>query len=672
MRASSLIIAALVCACATTGSREGEARLEEASGAPGVTSLPDRLAPQRGEDPPDELAEPSDRLVFQSRQAAAGVRPRPARSYRVETMQLNFVGVPAGELARLVINEALGEPVAVVGLADEPISLTAPRPVPTREAVAALTDALEAAGLRLAETGTGFLVTRLGEAEDERGTPAGDVRVIEIANTTPSALADLVRPVVPGEIELRPDDGRGVVVLSGAGPALDDVEAALRRFDAPRLSGRTYGLFALRNTQPDLLERELLSVLEASGSGSVIETIPLPRLGFLFVSARTQGRFEEVREWIARLDVPPSGDERTLHYYAVQNTPADVLANQLRAVFTGVTRSASSEGAVPGPPERRGQASGGVSSGSAGAGSSAISIVPDELNNGLIVMATEAEFRQARQLLERMDVLPPQVLIEATIAEVTLNDDLRFGVRWFFEEGKGAVVLSDAANGAVGPVFPGLSATYFDGVDVGIAIDLLASVTEVSVLSAPSIMVQNNQTASLQVGDEVPIITQQAQAITAGDTPIISTVQLRSTGVLLDVKPRINASDMVVLEVQQEVSDVAPSRFSGVNTPTIQQRQFASTVSVRNGGTIALGGLIRETVTESDSGVPILRRLPVAGSLFRSQNDSRRRTELIVFLTPRIVRNPEQADDALRILTDKLTAPLPVAGSYPASRGEAR
>ncbi|MEQ8936103.1 MAG: secretin N-terminal domain-containing protein, partial [Amphiplicatus sp.] len=292
--------------------------------------------------------------------------------------------------------------------------------------------------------------------------------------------------------------------------------------------------------------------------------------------------------------------------------------------------------------------SGGASSGEG------VSIATDVINNALLIRATDQEYREIVDLIEHMDVQSPQVLIEATIAEVTLNDNLSYGVRWFFEDDKSRVVFSDNEAGSVGPVFPGFNYTYF-GTNVRAALDALGSVTDVTVLSAPSIMVLNNQTANLQVGDEVPIVTQQAQSVVDGDAPIVSTLQLRETGVILEVKPRINASDIVVLEISQEVSDVTETTTSGIDSPTIQQRRFTSTVAVTNNGTVALGGLIREVYSDNQSGVPLLKDVPVLGYAFKSREVRKRRTELVVFLTPRIIRTDDDARNAIRYIRREMS-----------------
>ncbi|MEM9990103.1 MAG: hypothetical protein AAF723_11340, partial [Pseudomonadota bacterium] len=334
---------------------------------------------------------------------------------------------------------------------------------------------------------------------------------------------------------------------------VEDYIQLLKGFDLPALNDRIFGIYELRHAEVTALIAEIQPVLAAASgrSADLTTLIPLPRLNKLFVMTQTRRQFAEVNTWIERFDQPATGDERRLYYYTVKNTPADRLAFQLEAAFGQVSGSfrppvtssqtSGAEGQTASPPvfaRRQGAATG-------------LSIVADELNNALIIRATGSEYRDILALVERMDVLPPQVLIEATIAEVTLTDDLKFGIRWFFEEGKTDTSFPGGSGPTLPPVEGRFSISYIDAPNAGVAIDALTSVTDVEVISAPSIMVQNNQTANLQVGDQVPVVTQTIQSVDGGDAPIRSTVQLLDTGIILTVKPRINASDMVVLEIEQ-------------------------------------------------------------------------------------------------------------------------
>lgn len=582
------------------------------------------------------------------------------------TLQLNFVNAPAGDATRTIIRDTLGETVSIADGVGGVITLTAPEAVSAREALNALELALAESGLVLLELNPGYLLTTIQEASDTPQAPGArapigySTTIAPVQFGVPSEIVSLIEPFMPDRVSLTPNNAESVIVVRG--PKIDTDEAldAIKTFDAPYLTDRIFGLFKLEFADANTIKTEVESLLAASGLPQLNGTtlISLPRLNLLFVSTRTREAFTEARSWVERFDQPSGGDQRRLRYHLVQYTPAETLASQLSSAFGGVANkniggelSSEDGGSIRrSSPQSRSSQQIGLSP----AGDRA-SISADTLNNALLIRATDQEFAEILSLIQKMDVPAPQVLIEATIAEVTLTDDLAYGVRWFFENAESSLSFPQgpSPSNALNPIVPGLNYSYFDN-NVGVALDTLASVTDVTVLSAPSIMVLNNQTANLQVGDEVPIVTQQAQSVIDGDAPIVSSLQLRETGVILEVKPRVNASDVVVIEVTQEVSDVAQTTTSGIDSPTIQQRRFTSTVSVRDKGTVALGGLIRETYTDNSSGIPILKDIPVLGYPFKSRDITKRRTELIVFLTPHIIRNESDASAAFKKLRQEM------------------
>jgi general secretion pathway protein D len=293
---------------------------------------------------------------------------------------------------------------------------------------------------------------------------------------------------------------------------------------------------------------------------------------------------------------------------------------------------------------------GGGSLGAAEGGTqNGVRIVADVRNNALVVFATPAEYATINSALDKLDIVPLQVMIEATIAEVTLNDTLKYGVEWFFKTGDNSFSFSRLATGAINAAFPGFS-YLFAGDDARVAINLLATVTDVKVISSPQLMVLDNEAARLQVGDQVPIVTRTAVSVDDPGAPVTSEIEYRDTGVILDIIPRVNAGGLVVLDIVQEVSDVATTTSSNIDSPTIQQRQIASTVAINSGETVALGGLIRDTNDNSENGIPVLMEIPVLGNLFKTTSDSVRRTELLVLLTPRVIRDRQDA----RTVTDDL------------------
>jgi general secretion pathway protein D len=272
------------------------------------------------------------------------------------------------------------------------------------------------------------------------------------------------------------------------------------------------------------------------------------------------------------------------------------------------------------------------------------------------VLASPADYRAVESAIARLDVPQRQVLIEATIAEVQLTDNLSYGVRWFFEWGNVNLGFGSPLPQTVGG--DGLSLGIFNNSgEMRVFFDILGAETSVEFLSAPQVVVVDNETANFRVGDSIPVVTRASQGTTSPDAPVVSEVEYRDTGTLLSVKPRINAGGVVALEISQEVS-VPGTSATGTNPP-ISQRTITTSVVVESGQTVVLGGLIRENQTNSKSGIPVLMDLPLLGPLFSETTDDTSRTELIVTVTPRVIKNPYEyrlATDELRRRVKRATA----------------
>lgn len=288
---------------------------------------------------------------------------------------------------------------------------------------------------------------------------------------------------------------------------------------------------------------------------------------------------------------------------------------------------------------------------------SGISFVADEGNNSIVISATPSEWRRIRQVLTEVDVMPSQVLIEATIAEVTLNDDLKFGLRWFFEKGSNEFRLTDTlatgALGAIAPQFPGF-AYFLNTANAKVALNALADITNVNVVSSPSLMVLNNKKAVLQIGDQVPIATQQAVATDAALAPIVNAISFRETGVLLTIIPRVANDGRILLDIEQEVSDAKATTTSEINSPTIAQRRIKTTVTVNNGGSVVLAGLMQDRATRQRQQIPLVGDIPLMGNLFKNKDDEIARTELMIAITPHIVNDDRQSSMIAAEFRDRL------------------
>jgi general secretion pathway protein D len=287
-----------------------------------------------------------------------------------------------------------------------------------------------------------------------------------------------------------------------------------------------------------------------------------------------------------------------------------------------------------------------------------VRVVADEKNNTLVIYARPRDYQMVEEALKRIDVVPLEVLIEATIAEVTLGNDLQYGLQYFFQSHNNTAVFGATSTPITLPPIPGTFPGFnyvLSQTNANVVLNLLSAVTNVHVISSPELLVLDHQSASLLVGNAIPIPTAQIQSTVTSGAPIVNTIQYVDTGVILHVTPRVNANGLITLEVGQEVSAVAATTATNSALgPTITERRLQSSVTVEDGETIALGGLIQDTNSVTRNGIPLLSDIPVIGAAFGTTDRNVQRTELLVLLSPKIVHNAADA----RAATDELRSRL--------------
>jgi general secretion pathway protein D len=539
----------------------------------------------------------------------------------------------------------------------------------------------------------------LREAQILQGAGYG-LRVIPLAHARAEEMARLVQPFVPATAIVEVQAERNLLVVTGTPDQIATVQELVDMFDSDWLAGMSFALEPLRSANAEELVPELEQMFAAGEQGQLqgrLRFVPVPRLNAVLVIAAEPAHLERARRWIQELDQGLDTEPR-LYIYHVQHGSAAALAEVLQAALgaggavlgrepllapgrTGFAIGAQARGGQGGAPRRTGaagsmgttaggstatesagggadfgllpsspteQAGGGPSFGAGlfgpgpGAGSEELRVTADPTTNSLVIQATPQKYRMIEQALGRLDIVPLQVMIEATVAEVTLNNELRFGLEWFFRFGDVSGSLTRNEFLQPTPFVPGFTA-ILNTSDVRVVLSALDQITDVQVISSPQLLVLDNQIARLQVGDEVPIVTQQAQSVTNPDAPLVNSVDYRDSGVILEVRPRVSGSGLAVLEIAQEVSRVTQTLTSNIDSPTINQRRVTTTVAVHSGETVALGGLIQNRNDNADSGIPVLRDIPVLGVLFGSQRQISERTELLVLLTPRVLSGREDA-----------------------------
>ncbi|QWF69912.1 type II secretion system secretin GspD [Methylomonas paludis] len=474
----------------------------------------------------------------------------------------------------------------------------------------------------------------------------------------------------------------------------------------------------------------------AGNESAFYRFIEIDRLNAILAITQRSYLLKDVETWVLRLDKTNTDGKGGVNVYKAQHHSAADLANTLSTIFGNGSQKSSSASIASGHKSlsasnksgsgstmgssggfgstnsnsSTGSSSGGFGSSSSGStmggtgGTSAfgnsnssstqnssggggngqslmpnVKIIADESNNALIIVANTQEYAIIQRVLKQLDVLPLQVMIDATIVEVTLNNDLKYGLEWYITHnngGKNAIFggsggtsdtvasSSSSTSGSgftsLGNMATGIGTGGFNYLftnhskDIGALLEAAASNNNINVISSPSLMVLNNQEASILVGDSVPILTGTSTSLVS--TGVTSnSVQMVDTGVSLAIRPRVNANGLVLMDLLQSVNAASSTTTSSISSPTISKRQIETSVAVQSGETIVLGGLIKEEDTFNTNGVPLLHEIPYIGPLFGGTVRNKDKTELVILLTPRVMRSRQDAQDVTEEFKRKLT-----------------
>jgi len=481
-----------------------------------------------------------------------------------------------------------------------------------------------------------------------------------------------------------------------------DVDSALRSMvSPPDAAGAAAAPAAAAGSAGAAAQSQAAAALPRHPLLGALRVIPMERLNSLIVITPRAAYLDEIKVWIERLDRPSGTEtEPRLFVYPVQNGSATHLAGVLNALFGGATGPAGTadSGVAPGlrgvtsatglplsalgtSTARSGTGALGTAAGvrplggtglgalpqtgqrAVGTGALAsvavgtgVRIVGDDLNNAVLIYAPPAEFRKIEDTLKRLDAPATQVLIEATIVEVTLRDEMQYGLQWYFTDSNraglnGVGQLNTNSLGGIRPIQPGFAYSLIDSVgQIRVVLNMLADRSLIRVISSPSLVVIDNHTAAIMVGDQQPI--RSSETVTVGGN-VTTSIEYKDTGVMLAVTPSVNSGDMVAMTINQSITDVGQIDIA-TGQRAFLQRQIGSRVAVRSGEAIVLGGLIRDGRTEGSLGIPLLSRIPVIGALFGTQTQDSARTELLVVITPRVIRTPYDAREVGVEMRDRM------------------
>nr|WP_315488462.1 type II secretion system secretin GspD [uncultured Rhodoferax sp.] len=640
----------------------------------------------------------------------ANVAPAPAGP---QDIVLNFEGADLREVVRVVMGDMLGENYTIDPKVNGTVTIHTSQPINRAAVTPILETVLRMNGAAMVKENGAYKIGPLNSALRGSTTPkmgalqpGYSVQIVQLQYISAREMSKILEPLLPEGSILRVDENRNLLMLAGGEGEMRNALETVSVFDLDWLAGMSVGLFTLKSADVKSILPEL-EILFGDKSktpfAGLLRILPIERMNAVFVVSPRPQYLEQARQWVERLDRSGGKSGTRLHVYPVQNGSAEKIAALLGQVIGGKSTSGTPAASVaPGLVGTSLQSTGGSGSGAptgalgttgapsaatagtlssstsssavgavaSGTGealglssASTVKVIADRDNNSLLILANGAEYEKIEEAIKRLDVVPRQVLVEVTIAEVTLNGALSYGLEWYFNNGSNNLTGSlfnadkrslptDQNATSITPALPFSAVWRTTGGNVNAVLSALASKTNVNILSSPHIMVTDNQVAKINVGQSVPV---EGQSTVVG-TNIIRSVSYVDTGVVLSVRPQINAGGLVTLEVSQEVSDVQDGLTTdGIKSPTINKRSAQTRVAVQSGDTMVLAGLIKDDKQAGSKGIPLLSEIPVVGALFGAKADTNYRRELIITITPRVVNDNQQARDVTAEFRKKLT-----------------
>jgi general secretion pathway protein D len=649
---------------------KGKIKSEDPFKEPEPLKLPSfqkRLTQKPLPPPPEEKKEEKPPLDYK---ALVGVK---------DLVLLNVERMPLNDF----IVYALGELLKVAFLIDDevmrmtnPVTLRLPTALPPEEVLKAIVFHLEGLGLEVSQQGKVLSIKKpkpkpapppprieqilIGDEALE--TSAQVAQFVPLKYVRTHEIESLLRELVRGiSVDIKTYPKENAFFFTGPGYQMKSLLEVIRLLDLPYFAEKKLYLHKLTFWQPEEFVKELTNLLTKLGypvANNIKEPgimlLPIKGLNSVILAFPDEKAFEITFEWIKRLDSPEAaGTEAKFYIYRPLYSKAVELAESLGRVITGQAKISQGAPQPQAPPPRVGAP---TTPQLTTFSTSGLSITADEKRNLLLITATPSQYQMVLQVLKELDRPPRQVLIEATILELTLKDELKLGLEWYIRN------RLTGGNFTLGqilgvPSSPGFTFTVIsDTARFNLLLNLFASRGLTNILSTPRLMVLDNQQATIQVGTDVPVVTGEvatAQATTGTTAGVVRSIQYRNTGVILTVKPTIYTEGMLQLDITQEVSEMGTSP-PGLASPTILVRKINTGVVAGDGQTIILGGLISNTRGREESKVPFLGDIPLLGNLFKSQSHEERKTELIVLLRPYIIKSLEDARAVTEELKERL------------------
>ena len=499
------------------------------------------------------------------------------------------------------------------------------------------------------------------------------MQITPLTYVSTETAVEALGPLLAPEGSVSQLGSRDLLMITASDFLLQRANELLMLIDADPFSNQGIHLYQLSNANAPEVAEELVEILELiEGASPAYHVRGIERINAILVTAPASRGFEEISRWVEILDADSQEQVEQLFMYKVKNLDALELAETLSSVFeeeddplrppnigrsdtlnivdtlaAEASQTATAEtGQVP-------LTTGGTSANGAVSANLTVKIVADEATNSLLIRSTARDYRQLLTTISQLDVVPLQVMVNAVIAQITLTDDTRFGVDWSRVAGNTLNPISSSTTTDFAPNLNGLMFTrgFIDGsARVDATLEAIAQNNEVRLLARPSLTVGNNQEGEIQIGAEVPV--EAGESISAGGLSTTN-IQYRDTGIGLLITPQINEDGVVNLIINQTLRSVDNSASGINNNPVFNNQEITTTVVVKNGDNIVLGGLIQTDTEALNTGVPLLNRVPGFGNLFSYQQDNQERRELFIVLRPEVINLNDQAGPQYSDILDR-------------------
>ena len=533
------------------------------------------------------------------------------------------------------------------------------------------------------------------------------IQIMPLKYVPTAEVVKVIKPFSSKNGEMVEFTKSNIIILFDTAANIQKIVKLVNIIDTDLFEQNEVRFFKIKNASVTDLAKELegiftsIGIDKATGKGIGLAIVPVERAGMVVAVSPIPNVLDQVQHWVEVLDTIDRDADEQIFIYFVENGKAEEIADIITQLYGGQGSSSSRSGSDR--TSTKGKSSGSSSSSSSrssrssrsgsgsdsrsssasksktpakGAGTSGkanvldndVIIVTDETTNAIIVKSNSQDYSKIKDTIQRLDIFPRQVLVEVFIAEVTLDGGTQFGIEWTLLQNKdklggykggsksGTDVLDKGLyNALTSGLDPTKSAgkgfTYlFESERLRAFLLAEANDNKVNTLSTPNILIADNKQAHIEVGKEVPIVTSEYVPLdtygssSASNSSTSRSIEYRNTGVILDVTPRINDKGLVTMEISQEVSDVdTTATSSGIQSPTFNNRKAETTVVVQNGQTVGIGGMIKNKTGKGGVGIPFLSKVPLISYLFGSSTEAYEKNELIIMLTPHVVKNMAEA-----------------------------